>query len=300
MSDNNEELKDFIVARENQRPLVVSREKLVLLVKELEIKGEDLIYCDKQKVWKKARNVKGLRSLIARLETGLNDDSSDPEQDLGQEDDPMDDILFKKNEEKELTVQRFIPLPEILSGKSLQEIKPEPIKISKPVVASNSKKEEAWIESIEKFSFKDSSIKTWVQYGTIFCFLMVLVYNFYPSSGKLTIKDYIHGKITCDGELLKNLTIGAKGEGREVYGFVNPDGTYRIENLPKGVFKIKLIPLIPSQLYSPSPSGMQKKETKDKKKKPEVIYAKYETYENDFSIEYSGGVKQLDIELKSK
>jgi hypothetical protein len=300
MSDNKEELKDFIVARENQRPLVVSREKLVLLVKELEIKGEDLIYCDKQKVWKKARNVKGLRSLIARLETGLNDDSSDPEQDLGQEDDLMDDILFKKNEEKELPVQRFIPLPEILATKSLQEIKPEPIKISKPVVASNAKKEEAWIESIEKFSFKDSSIKTWVQYGTIFCFLMVLVYNFYPSSGKLTIKDYIHGKITCDGELLKNLTIGAKGEGREVYGFVNPDGTYRIENLPKGVFKIKLIPLIPSQLYSPSPSGIQKKESKDKKKKPEVIYAKYETYENDFSIEYSGGVKQLDIELKSK
>ena len=300
MSDNKEELKDFIVARENQRPLVVSREKLVLLVKELEIKGEDLIYCDKQKVWKKARNVKGLRSLIARLETGLNDDSSDPEQDLGQEDDLMDDILFKKNEEKELPVQRFVPLPEILVPKPLQENKPEPIKISKPVIASNAKKEEAWIESIEKFSFKDSSIKTWVQYGTIFCFLMVMVYNFYPSSGKLTIKDYIHGKISCDGELLKNLTIGAKGEGREVYGFVNPDGTYRIENLPKGVFKIKLIPLIPSQLYSPSPSGMQKKETKDKKKKPEVIYAKYETYENDFSIEYSGGVKQLDIELKSK
>jgi len=45
---------------------------------------------------------------------------------------------------------------------------------------------------------------------------------------------------------------------------------------------------------------MQKKETKDKKKKPEVIYAKYEIYENDFSIEYSGGVKLLDIELKSK
>ena len=300
MSDNKEELKDLIVARENQRPLVVSREKLVLLVKELEIKGEDLIYCDKQKVWKKARNVKGLRSLIARLETGLNDDSSDPDQDLGQEDDLMDDILFKKNEEKELPVQRFIPLPEILVPKPLQENKPETIKVSKPVVVSKSEKEEVWIQSIEKFSFKDSSIKTWVQYGIIFCFLMILVYNFYPSSGKLTIKDYIYGKITCDGELLKNLTIGAKGEGREVYGFVDPDGTYRIENLPKGVFKIKLIPLIPSQLYSPSSLSMQKKSSKDKKKQPEVIYAKYETYENDFSIEYSGGVKQLDIELKSK
>ena len=300
MSDNKEELKDFIVARENQRPLVVSREKLVLLVKELEIKGEDLIYCDKQKVWKKARNVKGLRSLIARLEIGLNDDSSDPDQDLGAEDDLMADILFKKNEDKELPVQRFIPLPDILVTKSLQEIKPETIQVSKPVVASNAKKDDAWIQSIEKFSSKDSSIKTWVQYGIIFCFLMVLVYNFYPSSGNLTIKDYIHGKITCDGELLKNLTIGAKGEGREVYGFVNPDGTYRIENLPKGVFKIKLLPLMPAQPNSPSLSGVKKKEPKDKKKIPEVIYAKYETYENDFSIEYSGGVKQLDIELKSK
>ena len=300
MSDNKEELKDFIVARENQRPLVVSREKLVLLVKELEIKGEDLIYCDKQKVWKKARNVKGLRSLIARLETGSNDDSSDPDQDLGQEDDLMDDILFKKNGDKELPVQRFVPLPEILVTKPLQENKPETLQVSKPVVASNAEKDEAWIQNIEKFSSKDSSIKTWVQYGIIFCFLMVLVYNFYPSSGNLTIKDYIHGKITCDGELLKNLTIGAKGEGREVYGFVNPDGTYRIENLPKGVFKIKLLPLMPAQPNSPSLSGMQKKEPKDKKKIPEVIYAKYETYENDFSIEYSGGVKQLDIELKSK
>jgi len=300
MSDNKEELKDFIVARENQRPLVVSREKLVLLVKELEIKGEDLIYCDKQKVWKKARNVKGLRSLIARLETGLNDDSSDPEQDLGQEEDLMDDILFKKNEEKELPVQRFIPLPEILATKSLQEIKPEPIKISQPVVASNAKKEEAWIESIEKFSFKDSSIKNWVQYGIIFCFLMMLVYNFYPSSGKIIIKDYIHGKISCDGELLKNLTIGAKGADSEIFGFVEPDGKYRIVNPPKGNFKIKLLPLMPAQPNSPSSFRMQKKEPKDKKKKPEVIYAKYETYENDFSIEYSGGVKQLDIELKSK
>ena len=300
MSDNKEELKDFIVARENQRPLVVSREKLVLLVKELEIKGEDLIYCDKQKVWKKARNVKGLRSLIARLETGTNDDSSDPDQDLGREEDLMDDILFKKNEEKELPVQRFVPLPEILATKSLQENKPEIIKVSKPVVVSNAEKDEAWIQSMEKFSFKDSSIKTWVQYWIIFCFLMVLVYNFYPTSGNLTIKGYIHGKISCDGELLKNLTIGAKGADSEIFGFVDPDGKYRIINPPKGNFKIKLLPLMPVQPNAPSPLSMQKKDPQDKKKIPEVIYAKYETYENDFSMEYSGGVKQLDIELKSK
>lgn len=99
---------------------------------------------------------------------------------------------------------------------------------------------------------------------------------------------------------MQNLTIGAKGEGREVYGFVDPDGKYRIINPPKGNFKIKLLPLMPVQPNAPSPLSMQKKDPQDKKKIPEVIYAKYETYQNDFSMEYSGGVKQLDIELKSK
>ena len=129
---------------------------------------------------------------------------------------------------------------------------------------------------------------------------MVLVYNFYPTSGNLNIKGYIHGKISCDGELLKNLTIGAKGADSEIFGFVEPDGKYRIINPPKGKFKIKLLPLMPVQPNAPSPLGMQKKDPQDKKKIPEMIYAKYETYENDFSMEYSGGVKQFDIELKSK
>ena len=57
---------------------------------------------------------------------------------------------------------------------------------------------------------------------------------------------------------------------------------------------------MPVQPNAPSPLGMQKKDPQDKKKIPEMIYAKYETYENDFSMEYSGGVKQFDIELKSK
>ena len=51
-------------------------------------------------------------------------------------------MLFKKNEEKELPVQRFIPLPEILATKSLEENKPEIIKVSQPVVASKAEKED--------------------------------------------------------------------------------------------------------------------------------------------------------------
>lgn len=99
---------------------------------------------------------------------------------------------------------------------------------------------------------------------------------------------------------MQNLTIGAKGADSEIFGFVESDGKYRIINPPKANFKIKLLPLMPVQLNAPSPLSMQKKSSKDKKKQPEVIYAKYETYENDFSIQYSGGVKQFDIELKSK
>jgi hypothetical protein len=79
-------------------------------------------------------------------------------------------------------------------------------------------------------------------------------------------------------------------------------GGVQVINLstPKGNFKIKLLPLMPVQPNAPSSLGMQKKDPQDKKKIPEVIYAKYETYENNYTIEYSGGIKQFDIELKSK
>lgn len=298
MSDKKEDIKDFIVARENQRPLIVSRDKLVVLVKALEIKGDDLIYCDKQKVWKKARNVKGLRSLISRLETRQDDESLVLGQEVEEEDDALDDVLFKENKEQISKEHKFIPLPDILIPKTLENSNTEIKKDTVLVLKSSVEKEEAWIKSIEKFSFKDSPFKTWLQYGLIFCFLIVLTFNFYPSSKKVEVNDYLHGKITLNGEQLKNLTIGLKGSGGEVYGFVASNGMYRVDNPPKGIIKIKLGALIPTQQNQTSGS-FKKNEAKEKKKKSEVIYFKYETFENNFELEYPGGVKQFDIELKS-
>lgn len=298
MSDKKEDIKDFIVARENQRPLIVSRDKLVVLVKALEIKGDDLIYCDNQKVWKKARNVKGLRSLISRLETRQDDESLVLGQEVEEEDDILDDVLFRENKEQISKEHKFIPLPDILIPKTLENSNTEIKKDTVLVLKSSVEKEEAWIKSIEKFSFKDSPIKTWLQYGLIFCFLIVLTFNFYPGSKKVEVNAYLHGKITLNGEQLKNLTIGLKGSSGEVYGFVASNGMYRVDNPPKGIIKIKLGALIPTQQNQTSGS-LKKNEAKEKKKKSEVIYSKYETFENNFELEYPGGVKQFDIELKS-
>lgn len=57
----------------------------------------------------------------------------------------------------------------------------------------------------------------------------------------------MHGKIKLNGEQLKNLTIGLKGSSGEVYGFVASNGIYRVDNPPKGIIKIKLGALIPTQ-----------------------------------------------------
>ena len=232
------------------------------------------------------------------MKTRQDDESLVLGQEVEEEDDALDDVLFKENKEQISKEHKFVPLPDILVPKSLQNSNTEIKKDTVQVLKSSAEKEEAWIKSIEKFSFKDSPIKTWLQYGLIFCFLIVLIFNFYPSSKKVEVNDYLHGKITLNGEQLKNLTIGLKGSGGEVYGFVASNGMYRVDNPPKGIIKIKLGALIPTQQNQTSGS-FKKNEAKEKKKKSEVIYSKYETFENNFELEYPGGVKQFDIELKS-
>ena len=74
MSSENKEDKSLhlIVAKEGSKPLILSPENLKEMILRGEIKGDDLIYRDNLKVWTKARDVKGLRSLIARLEAKLD------------------------------------------------------------------------------------------------------------------------------------------------------------------------------------------------------------------------------------
>jgi len=295
MSDNKEK-KDFIVARENQQPLIVSHEKIKLLVKEFEIKGDDLIYVDKQKVWKKARNVKGLRSLFTRLETGLNDKSSNSDHEIPPEDDELDEILFEKIEEKKPQIQQFVPLPFALTPKLLPETKPETVKFLPPALEPKLKKEEPWIQNIERFSFNNSSMKTWFQYGIILCFFSIIIFYFYPSSENLATNEYLHGKITFNGNAIRNRAIIVMGGGKEVTGFLEPKGTYRVENPPMGKLKIKLIPF-----PQPANNAPVKIDSVGKPKDRLIIdpFSKYETFDNEIVIDYQGGKQLFDLKLNS-
>lgn len=295
MSENKEK-KDFIVARENQQPLIVSHEKIKLLVKQFEIKGDDLIYVDKQKVWKKARNVKGLRSLIARLEAGLNEKSSNLDHDIPLKDEELDEILFEKTEEKKLQKQQFVPLSATLAPNFLPETKTKTIKFLPPVLEPKPKKEETWIQNIEKFSFHNSSMKTWLQYGIILCFFSIVIFYFYPSSENLATNEYLYGKITLNGNAIRNRAIIVMGGGKEVTGFLEPKGTYRVENPPKGKLKLKLIPF-----PQPANNPPAKVDSLGKPKDRLTIdpFSKYETFDNEIVIDYQGGKQLFDLKLYS-
>ena len=69
---------DYIIAKEGEKPLIVKPNAMKKLVKDRQLLGDDLVFCDLQKVWKKARNVQGLRTMFAKLESNLNTTTSSP------------------------------------------------------------------------------------------------------------------------------------------------------------------------------------------------------------------------------
>ena len=63
---------DYIIAKEGEKPLIVKPNAMKKLVRDRQLLGDDLVFCDLQKVWKKARHVKGLRTFFAKRYPNLN------------------------------------------------------------------------------------------------------------------------------------------------------------------------------------------------------------------------------------
>ena len=72
MNEPNKKFNGFIIAKEGYKPLIVSGEALKKLAKKGKLRADDLVFCDFQKVWKKARHVKGLRTFFAKRYPNLN------------------------------------------------------------------------------------------------------------------------------------------------------------------------------------------------------------------------------------
>ena len=185
-SENKEEKRlDFIVAKEGNKPLILSPEKLKELVSKGEIKGDDLIFRENLKVWTKARYVKGLRSLIAKLESSSSVEGADSEDDL------IDDLLNEIDAEEEKTVskesienQKTSELPPVLAslvtGKNLKKnteitFDCDEIVINKVMVDSPAGESKTGKYSEIK-SGNSAKVKSYVLFGIIIFFGTYLVY----------------------------------------------------------------------------------------------------------------------------
>jgi len=79
MSDAEKKFNGYIIAKDGYKPLIVSGEALKRLAKKGKLRSGDLVFCDFQKVWKKARYVKGLRTFFSKLKPNSKGPISEPD-----------------------------------------------------------------------------------------------------------------------------------------------------------------------------------------------------------------------------
>jgi len=79
MNNPEKKINGYIIAKEGYKPLIVSGEGLKKLAKKGKLRADDLVFCDFQKVWKKAKHVKGLRTFFAKLNLNFKGPVSEPD-----------------------------------------------------------------------------------------------------------------------------------------------------------------------------------------------------------------------------
>ncbi|NBR07234.1 MAG: hypothetical protein EBT92_15915 [Planctomycetes bacterium] len=96
MNNPEKKFNGYIIAKEGYKPLIVSGEALKKLAKKGKLRADDLVFCDFEKVWKKARNVKGLRTFFAKRSPNFKGSVS--EHDLHQDEKDYDVIAAIEQE----------------------------------------------------------------------------------------------------------------------------------------------------------------------------------------------------------
>lgn len=79
MREQEKKFDGYIIAKEGYKPLIVSGEALKKLAKKGKLRSDDLVFCDFQKVWKKARHVKGLRTFFSKHNPNFKVPISEPD-----------------------------------------------------------------------------------------------------------------------------------------------------------------------------------------------------------------------------
>jgi hypothetical protein len=293
MKKLEDKFSDYIIAKEGEKPLIVKPEALKKLVKDRNLLGDDLVFCDLQKVWKKARNVQGLRTLFVKLESNLNAIVSIPEVDetfdvIGAIE--RENLSNQPIPSNKTTPNLIAPIesepelpdndrPDLQQPVSLQDA----IKHLQNKTTDNDELEE------EETSFYSKYCKPkYLGYvGIFFAFYLSGYYLFFsPSYSLPEIKEVIQGKVMLDNKPLVSGAVIAAANDTEVSGPIGPTGTYRIQNPPKGDLNFRVVSFITLTKGLPKPKNIS------------VVPPAYNKLSKELALNYKGGIKVFDINLK--
>lgn len=298
MKNPEDKFSDYIIAKEGEKPLIVKPNAMKKLVKDRHLLGDDLVFCDLQKVWKKARNVQGLRTIFAKLESNLNTTTSSPE--IDEAFDVIGAIERENLSNQPPLSNKTIPNligaiesePELLGNNypSLQQ----PVSLQDAIKHLQSKSTGNGELEEEETSFysKYCKPKYMAYVGIFLAFYLSGHYLFFsPSYSLPEIKEVIVGNVTIDNKTITTGTVTVMVDGKTSMGIITPAGNYKITNPPKGDLKFKVTP------FAPPPDNLVTKGLPKIKGAPYFPPA-YNKYENELALNYKGGIKVFDINLK--
>ena len=298
MKKLEDKFSDYIIAKEGEKPLIVKPEALKKLVKDRNLLGDDLVFCDLQKVWKKARNVQGLRTMFAKLESNLNAIVSNPEVDetfdvIGAIE--RENLSNQPIRSKKTTPNLIAPIesePELPDNDRPDLQQPASLQDAIKHLQSKSTEDEEIDEENASFYSKYCKPKYMAYVGIFFAFYLSGYYLFFsPTYSLPEIKEVIVGNVTIENKTITTGTVTAMADGKTSMGIITSAGNYKITNPPKGDLKFKVTP------YAPPADNLVTKGLPKIKGAPYFPPA-YNKYENELALNYKGGIKVFDINLK--
>ena len=293
MKKIEDKFSDYIIAKEGEKPLIVKPEALKKLVKNRDLLGDDLVFCDLQKVWKKARNVQGLRTLFAKLESNLNPIVSNPEIDetfdvIGAiERENLSNQPIRSIKTTPNLMAHIESEPELPDNDRPDLQKPASLQDAIKHLQSKSTEDEEIDEENTSFYSKYCKPKYMAYVGIFFAFYLSGYYLFFsPTYSLPENKEVIQGKVMLDNKPLVSGAVIATINGTEVSGPIGPTGTYSIQNPPKGDLNFRVVSFITLTKGLPKPKNIS------------VVPPAYNKLSNELALNYKGGIKVFDINLK--
>lgn len=300
MKTPEDKFSDYIIAKEGQKPLIVKPQSMKKLVREGNLLGDDLVFCDLQKVWKKARNVQGLRTLFAKLELNLSGTVSNPK--INEDFDVIGAIERENSSDRSprfnKTTTNLIATiesePELPDNEGPIHQQPATLQDAIKHLKSkiNDDDEDELEEEESSFYSKYCKPKYMACVGIFMVFYLSGYYLFFSPTYPLPEnKEVIVGNVTLDNKSLTTGTITAMADGKTSMGIITSAGNYKISNPPKGDLKFKVTQ------FAPSPDNLVTKGIPKTKEAPYFPPA-YNKFENELALNYNGGIKVFNINLK--